>query len=259
MLINHASEMSEPAVSIITPSYNAEKTLRLTADSVFAQTFSDWEWIIVDDGSQDNTAKILRCLSDQDTRLRLIANTVNEGPAKSRQKALSLARARYIVFLDADDLWLPEKLERQIRFMQDKNVALSFTSYRRINEDGRETGRLISVPSLLTYSDLLKNTAIANSTVIVDRIATGDFSIIDVPYEDYATWLSLLKRGFVAYGMQDDLMRYRVSRNSDSSNKWRGISRVWYIYRQVEEITFLPSVFCISYYAWRALLKRLRF
>lgn len=246
---------SLPLISIITPAYNAAQFLRLTIESVLQQTVQEWEMLIVDDASSDNTSDIATELSNRDDRIILFRQAKNNGPALARNAALERARGRYIAFLDSDDLWLPEKLACQLTFMQNYNNAFTYTCYRRITENGNVCGRLIRMPDQLNYRQLLKNTAIATSTVIVDRDKTGPFKMIRTYYDDYALWLSLLKKGFVAYGIQDDLMRYRVVSKSVSRSKRNSARWVWRIYRDVETLGFPYAAWCFLNYAWRAYRK----
>ncbi len=250
---------TSPAVSIVTPAYNAARHIRETIASVSAQTFPDFELLIVDDFSTDETASVVQALAEKDRRIRLIRQECNSGPAAARQRALDAAKARYIAFLDSDDIWLPSKLEDQLAFMRKTNAALTFTAFRRISEDGTCTGRLIGVPRRLSYRGLLKNTAIATSTVIVDRTKTGPLSMTRTYYDDYALWLSILRSGHIAYGLRQDLMRYRVVSRSVSRNKRRSAFWVWRLYRDVEKVSLLRAIWCFMNYAVRASIKYRRF
>jgi teichuronic acid biosynthesis glycosyltransferase TuaG len=246
-------------VSIITPAWNAERFLRASIESVRVQTFGDWQMLIADDCSADGTAALVESYAAEDSRVRLIRCKENGGPARARQASLDQADGRYIAFLDSDDLWLPTKLERQIAFMHAKRAALSYTSFRRVNEDGSTVGRQIRVPSSLTYRQLLSNTAIATLTAMVDRSVAGDIAMIDEGYDDLCLWLSVLRRGHVAYGLQEDLARYRVRGSSVSSRPLRSAGWVWKIYRNVEHLSMMDSAWCLTNYGVRAYAKRLRF
>jgi len=246
-------------VSIVTPAYNAARHIKETIASVQAQTLTDWELLVVDDCSKDETASVVQGLSNEDSRVHLIRQEKNGGPAAARQRALDAARGRYIAFLDSDDIWLPGKLKVQLAFTRESDAALTFTAFRRISEDGSGTGRLIGVPRLLSYRDLLKNTAIATSTVIVDRAKTGPLSMTRTYYDDYALWLSILRRGHLAHGLPQDLMRYRVVSRSVSRNKGRSAYWVWRLYRDVEKLGLLDACWCFVNYGMRASLKYRRF
>jgi len=211
--------------------------------------------IVVDDCSTDATADILRSFAAGDSRIRYVRHSQNGGPARARDTALKLAKGRFIAFVDSDDLWLPNKLEGQLAFMREKDAAISFTQFRRINRDATQCGGSIRIPPSLTYRQLLKNTAITTSTVILDRAKTGEFSIINTYYDDYALWLELLRRGFVAHGLQEDLTRYRVVGRSVSRNKLRSAFWVWRIYRDIEKLNLPYAMWCFANYTWHATLK----
>jgi teichuronic acid biosynthesis glycosyltransferase TuaG len=248
-----------PTVSIITPSWNVEGLIGETIESVQAQTFGDWELLIADDCSKDNTPAVIEGYAQQDKRIRLIRQPRNGGPALARQAALEQANGRFVAFLDSDDLWLPSKLERQISFARERRAALSFTAFRRINENGSVTGRLITVPVSLTYQQLLKNTSIATLTALVDREIAGNIAMKNEPYDDFCLWLSILKPGHVAYGLNEDLARYRVRGVSVSSRPMRSAGWVWHIYRNVEQLSPAKSAWCFAHWGARAWLKRREF
>ena len=248
-----------PLVSIITPSWNVERLIGETIESVQAQTLGDWELLIADDCSTDKTATVVERYAAKDPRIKLIRQPRNGGPALARQAAIEQAQGRFIAFLDSDDLWLPAKLERQIAFAGERRAALSFTAFRRINEDGSATGRLIPVPDSLNYEQLLKNTSIATLTAIVDRDVAGNIAMKNEPYDDFCLWLSILKPGHIAYGLNEDLARYRVRGVSVSSRPLRSAGWVWHIYRNVEQLPLLKSAWCFAHWSTRAWLKRRQF
>jgi teichuronic acid biosynthesis glycosyltransferase TuaG len=246
-------------VSIITPSWNVAMLIGETIASVQAQTMTDWELLIADDCSTDQTAAIVESHAALDPRVKLIRQPRNGGPALARQAAIDRAQGRFIAFLDSDDLWLPAKLERQIAFARAKRAALSYTAFRRINETGSVTGRLIEVPAFLNYEQLLKNTSIATLTALVDRDIAGNIAMKNEPYDDFCLWLSILKRGHVAHGLNEDLARYRVRRSSVSSHPLRSAGWVWHIYRNVEQLSPVKSARCFAHWGARACLKRREF
>jgi teichuronic acid biosynthesis glycosyltransferase TuaG len=240
---------------VVTPAYNAGRTLAETVASLQAQSLGDWEMLIVDDASQDDTRALMARLAAQDARIRPMVQERNAGPARARDRALLAARGRYIAFLDSDDLWLPEKLERQLEFMQRRNAAFSFTGFRRMSADGARLGRRIHVPERLTYGQLLGNTAIATSSAIIDRETTGPFRMTETYYDDFALWLEITRRGFAAAGLDLDLMRYRVVGGSVSRNKTRSARMVWRTYREVERLGLARASWSFVRYATNALLK----
>ena len=246
--------MDDQLVSIITPAYKAEKIIAETIRSVQAQSYPHWEMLVVEDGSPDGTADVVAGFASSDDRVHLIRQA-NAGPAMARQKALDQARGRYISFLDSDDLWLPGKLERQLAFMDRERASFTYTAYRRIQADGSGLGHLIEVPAQMTYHRLLGNTAIATSTVLIDRVATGDFRMTKTYYDDFVLWLNILKRGHVARGLNEDLMRYRVMGESVSRNKVKSARMVWQTYREIERLTLPVATVHFGRYTLHALRK----
>jgi teichuronic acid biosynthesis glycosyltransferase TuaG len=251
--------MKQDLVSIITPAYKAAAYIGQTIESVLAQTHGEWEMLIADDCSPDDTRAVVASWAARDARVRLIAMPKNGGPAAARNGALAQAQGRWIAFLDSDDLWLPSKLEHSIAHAQANAAALVFTGFRRISFDGARTGDYISVPRTLSYRQLLGNTAIATSTVLLDRAQCGDVRMKPVFYDDFACWLEILKRGFVAHGLDEDLMRYRVMPASVSRNKKRSAQEVWKAYRQVEHLGPVASAWHFASYALNALRKYRQF
>jgi teichuronic acid biosynthesis glycosyltransferase TuaG len=248
-----------PLVSIIMPSWNVERFIEETIHSVQTQTFQDWELLIVDDCSTDRTPQLVEAIAERDPRVKLIRQPKNGGPALARQASIDHAQGRFLAFLDSDDLWLPSKLERQIAFTREKHAALSYTAFRRIDETGSTTGRLIEVPASLDYDHLLKNTAIATLTALVDREIAGEVAMKNEGYDDFCLWLSILKPGHTAFGLNEDLARYRIRGSSVSSRPARSAKWVWHIYRNVEHLSLPKSAWCFAHWGARAWLKRRQF
>jgi teichuronic acid biosynthesis glycosyltransferase TuaG len=251
--------MSPELVSIITPAYRAAATVERTIESVLAQTHGEWELLIADDCSPDDTRERVAAWTRRDPRIRLIALEKNGGPAAARNAALERAQGRWIAFLDSDDLWLPQKLERSLAHARANQAALVFTGFRRISHDESHTGEYIGVPRTMTYRQLLGNTAIATSTVLLDRRQTGEVRMVSTYYDDFACWLAILRKGLVAHGLDEDLMRYRVMAASVSRNKKRSAQAVWKAYRQVEGLGVLASAWYFTRYAGNALRKYRKF
>lgn len=246
-------------VSIIMPAFRAESVIGDTIASVIAQTHTHWELLIVDDCSPDSTRERIAQWQARDPRISLIALERNGGPALARNAALERARGRWIAFLDADDLWLPRKLERSLEHARSQAAVFTFTGFRRITSDGSATGHYVSAPRSLSYRQLLGNTAIATSTVLLDRDGVGDIRMTKTYYDDFDCWLRLLKRGHLAYGLDEDLMRYRVMGQSVSRNKRRSAAHVWQAYRQLEQLSLPVACWYFSQYAIRGWLKYRRF
>ena len=245
-------------VSIITPSFNSSKYIKETVDSVLRQTYENWELIIVDDGSKDSSANIIQDLTNTDTRIKGFYFDKNRGASEARNYAISKAQGKYLAFLDSNDLWELEKLEKQISFMQTEDIAFSFSTYQPMSEDGSKLYSIIHAPKIVTYSAYLKNTIIGCLTVVIDREKAGDFEMPNIrSSHDMALWLLIMKRGFDAYGLDENLARYRIVSASNTSSKWRAAKDVWKIYREVEKLSFLYSSWCFLNYAFNALVKRI--
>ena len=214
--------------------------------------------LIVDDYSSDNSIELIQSIANQDSRIKLIALNDNVGAAEARNKALAQASGKYIAFLDSDDLWMPNKLEKQINFMQSKKYAFSFTAYQPISEDGSQFFSIINVPSEIDYHSYLKNTIIGCLTVMIDKEQTGDFRMPNIrSSHDMALWLELMKRGFSAYGLDESLAYYRLVSNSNTSIKWKAATEVWDVYRKVEGLNVFYSAICFIGYVYNALKKRI--
>ena len=248
-------------ISIVTPVYNAASFICQTIKMVQKQTYENWELILVDDGSKDNSVEIIEAflLENPDSRIRLIKKGCNEGAALTRNRGIKEAKGRYIAFLDADDVWLPEKLEAQMKFMQEKNAGFVFSAYEFGDEEAVGTGRIVQVPQTLSYKKALSRTVIFTTTVLLDteKIDKELIYMPNVPSEDSATWWQILRVGHVAYGLDQVLAIYRRPAKSLSSNKLKAIQRIWYLYRKVEKLSFVQSAFCFVGWAYRATVRRI--
>jgi glycosyltransferase involved in cell wall biosynthesis len=245
-------------ISIITPTYNSEYYIRETIRSVQQQTFADWEMLVVDDCSSDSTLSIIKELASHDARIRILPLAKNSGAAIARNTALDAAIGTHIAFLDADDLWLPEKLEKQIAFMGN-NVAMSFTAYQVIDKEGVPTNKTIDLDGMqcVNYRDMLqKKATLGCSTVMLNR---NKLSMYRMPIirtgQDYALWLRILKDGHNAYCLPEILTQYRIVPGSISRNKVKKALRQWQIYREFENIGLLPSAWFFMNYAYRAISR----
>jgi len=246
-------------VSIITPLYNSEEFIKDTVDSVLSQTYTNWEMVIVDDASTDKSVPIIQELIDGDGRVKLLRLPKNVGAAQARNRALELCSGRFIAFLDSDDVWYPEKLEKQLGFMLAKNIPISYTSYELINEFGHMMGRTVKSVPVLTQIDYLKNTIIGFSTSMIDANLVGNnFRFTDIrTRQDASLWITLLGEGFCAYGMKDVMVKYRIHRESISSNKVNAAIQVWKLYFRIHRIGLLKSAYYFIYYAINAIKKRM--
>ncbi|MDA7794265.1 glycosyltransferase family 2 protein [Flavobacteriales bacterium] len=245
-------------ISIITPSYNSSLFIEECIRSVQKQSYTNWEMLIVDDCSKDNSLELIQSFADKDSRIKLIALSQNVGAAEARNKALIQAKGKYIAFLDSDDLWLPNKLMKQIDFMSKTSCAFSFTAYQPMSENGDQFFSIINVPAEINYHSYLKNTIIGCLTVVIDKEQTGDFKMPNIrSSHDMALWLDIMKRGFSAHGINENLAYYRIVSNSNTAQKWKAATEVWDVYRKVENLNLLYSAFCFISYVFNALKKRI--
>jgi glycosyltransferase involved in cell wall biosynthesis len=251
--------MATSLISIITATYNSESEVINTYKSITLQSYENWMWLVTDDCSTDKTLVILKDIAEQDSRVKVFSNKANSGAAVSRNNSLNHANGDFIAFIDSDDTWGIDKLEKQLAFMND-DVDFSFTAYCLIDEQGNPLGKTIDVnqSSTFTYDDMLKKKAtLGCSTVMLRR---GAFIDITMPLlrtgQDYATWLKLLKTGKKAHILNEVLTSYRIMPNSISRNKFKKAKRQWQIYREVEKLPLIKSAICFSFYAWRAVFRK---
>lgn len=247
--------MSE-LVSIIIPVYNAEKFIRDTVASIKAQTYDNYEVLLVDDGSTDNTVSVMREIEND--RIK-IYESEGKSAAAARNTGIKNAKGRYIAFIDADDLWDPEKLSKQISFMNENDAAFSFTGYEFADENGVSVNKIVTVPHTITYRQALKNTTIFTSTVIFDlnKLSKEDIYMPFIKSEDTATWWRLLRNGVKAYGLNESLTLYRRSGSTLSSDKMEAIRRIWNLYRESEHLSVPYSAYCFIFWAIRAVIRRI--
>lgn len=242
-------------VSIIMPAYNVSEFIALSIESVLNQTLQDWELLIVNDCSSDNTASIVGSYLC-DSRLKLINNNVNLGGAASRNVAIEAAQGRYIAFLDADDLWVANKLEVQVRFMQENHISFSFTSYITMTEAGCLMDR-IEVPKCVSFSKLLKHNYIGCLTAIYDAQPFGKIYMPLVrKRQDFALWLELLKRFDCAYGLNECLGFYRIRSGSLSASKTDALRFYWHVLRTVGGCNPVSASFYTMCYLFIVVLKK---
>ncbi|PHD75781.1 glycosyl transferase [Bacillus sp. AFS043905] len=248
-------DMERDMVSIITPSYNSKEFIGNAIQSVKDQTYGNFEMIIIDDGSKDNSVLAIKSLINNDKRIKLISLSENVGAAEARNIGIVKARGRFIAFLDSDDIWYPGKLKKQVDFMKKNNIAFSFTSYEMITEVGEKTHNIVRAPKKVDYHGLLKNTIIGCLTVMLDTNKIGKIKMPNCKPEDTALWLKLLKEDLIAYGMPQVLAQYRLVDGSVSSNKIKAAQHLWNLYRKQENLPFPKSLWYFSHYALNAIKK----
>lgn len=252
--------MTEDIISIIVPVYNVENFITETMESVRVQTYTHWELLLIEDGSSDRSAEIIEAYAEKtgDKRIRLIRQPSNLGAARARNRGVAQARGRYIAYLDADDLWHPEKLKRELAFLKAKNAAFVFTGYEFADEQGRGTGKIVRVPETLNYRQALKNTTIFTTTVMFDmeKISKEELEMPVIKSEDTALWWKILRSGHIAYGLDENLASYRRAGRTLSSNKLEAVRRIWNLYRKAEGMGIFSSAFHFCFWAARAVKRR---
>lgn len=248
--------MDNNKVSIITPVYNGEKYIEETIRSVIAQSYSNWEMLIFNDNSKDNTLNIVKKYVELDNRIKLINSSLNVGVIKARNKLIELSVGKYIAFLDADDYWHSEKLCRQTKFMEENNVLISCTDYFRIFEDGKIINKIITKEKI-SYDDMLKNNYMGCLTVMYNSKELGKrYFPVREKNEDYALWLEIIKEVGNVYGINETLAYYRVLSKSRSSNKFKTAKDRWKIYREVEKLSLVKSIYYFFCYGMMILKKQ---
>jgi glycosyltransferase involved in cell wall biosynthesis len=232
------------------PSFNSERFISDSLNSILEQTFADWEVIVSDDFSNDKTKYIVYPFIQKDDRIKLIESDRNCGPALARNKAIERAKGRYIAFLDSDDLWLPEKLEKQINFMTLNKSVLCFTAYGKIDEEGN-VGKTIRAPKRINYKQLLRTCSIGILTAMYDSKQLGKQYMPDLfSVEDYGLWLRITRKGYEAHGINEKLAMYRVRKHGISRNKIKKAKYQWRVYRDLEKISFFKSLFYMGFYSY---------
>ncbi|MFW6271393.1 MAG: glycosyltransferase family 2 protein [Bacillota bacterium] len=245
--------MNKYLISIITPIYNSKEFISETIESVLSQSYNNWEIIIVDDCSTDNGVNIVKKYQKNNDRIKLIELEKNSGAAIARNTAIKNANGRYIAFLDSDDLWHPDKLKKQIQFMQKNDYAFTYTNYQKMTESGELTNEIVKSPSKLDYEKALHTNYIGCLTAIYDTKKLGKLYMPEIrKRQDYGLWLKILKQ-VDGYGLDENLAYYRVRNNSVSSNKLNLIKYNWKLYRKIENL----SIFESSYYIFYTIILKL--
>lgn len=245
-------------VSIIIPIYNAAKYLEETIKSVENQTYQDYEAILIDDGSNDNSLEIAKKHAIENPKIKIIKSE-HQGVSKARNIGIESAKGRYLTFLDADDIWLPNKLEEQINFIKENNYAFVYCNFKILSDDGKKISREIKTGDKLDYKKALKNIRILTITAMIDlnKIPKELCYMPNIMNEDVATWWRILKNGFVAYGQNKVLAYYRQTKNSRSAKKHITAYYRWKLYRKQEKLGFFYSLNCFAHYTINAIIKRI--
>ena len=243
--------MKKGLVSIIMPTYNCGKFIAETIKTVIEQTYTNWELVIVDDCSKDDTEQVVS--SFEDTRIRYYRLEQNSGAAVARTTAMKYADGEYMAFLDSDDLWKKDKLEKQLKFMKNNKYNFTCTAYEQVDEEGNKLGKIIKTKKKAGYNRILLDCPVGNSTVMYNVAALGKFEVPNIrKRNDDALWLQMLKKEKYIYGMNDVLMEYRIRSNSISSNKLDLVKYHWKLYREIEHLSVPRSAFHIC---WWGMIK----
>lgn len=246
----------EDLVSIITPTYNCGKYIGETIESVLNQSYKNWEMIIVDDCSTDNTKEVVEKYVKKDNRIKYFFLEENSGAAVARTKAMKIASGKYMAFLDSDDIWFPDKLEKQLSFMKENNYNFTCTAYEQVDENGNPLNKIIRTKKKTDYNGVLLSCPVGNSTVMYNVEKLGKFVVPNIrKRNDDALWLQILKKEKFIYGMPDVLMKYRVRSNSISRSKVKLIKYHWKLYREIEHLSILRSSFHIICWVLLKILK----
>jgi teichuronic acid biosynthesis glycosyltransferase TuaG len=223
---------NEKFVSIIMPAYNCEKYVAEAINSVISQTYQSWELLVIDDGSKDNTLKIINGFGSKDSRIRPIQNEKNIGVSETRNIGIVLASGEWIAFLDSDDMWEKTKLEKQLKVAEENSAEFLFTGSSYINEEGKPFKGILEVPEEVSYKKLRNHNVISCSSVLIQKRFLDNIKMEkDEMHEDYAVWLRVLRTGVKAYGVNEPLLIYRISRNSKSGNKMKTVKMTYKVFR----------------------------
>lgn len=249
--------LENPKVSIITPAYNAEQFLVYTVESVLRQTYQNWELFILDDGSTDDTFSSAKALAACDSRIHAVKNEENMGVAATRNRGIEMAKGDYIAFLDSDDVWREDKLERQIALLQSTGAAIAYNSYSFIDKENNVIGKPYIVPVTTSFQKMLSENVIGLSTAIVERDLLKRYRFNSAYYhEDYVFWMDLLRDGAKAVGDKDCLVQYRVMEGTRSANKLNAAKHRWKAYRNALGLSVLKSTVAFCGYVAAGLRKR---
>lgn len=245
-----------PVVSVVMPVYNAQRFLELAIRSVLEQSFADWELLLVDDASVDDSLSIAARYAELDPRIRLLRNKENIGVAETRNRGIRAARGTWIALLDSDDLWKPEKLEKQLELARDSGAELIYCSYALIDENGVSCCADFLVPEETNVDSLLQRSVISCSTALIRRDLLLEHPFCgEYTHEDLVLWLDLLQAGCRACGCREVLAAYRLSENSRSGNKLKAAAGRWLVFRRHMHLSLLRSSVLFLRYALAATQK----
>lgn len=253
-LVNENNVVSE-LVSIIMPAYNCEKFIEDSIESVISQEYSNWELIIIDDCSNDNTSQVIEKYCNYDSRIKYYKNEINKGVSFTRNRAIQLSKGTWIAFLDSDDIWSQDKLVKQLKFAVSKQVNFIFTAATFIDTEGERYNYVFNVPYKVNYRQLLKQNVISCSSVLIRKEMIVNHKMEnDSIHEDFGAWLKILRTEEYAYGIDEPLLIYRISKNSKSGNKIKSLAMTYGTYRFAGINHFL-SMYYIVWYSLNGIKK----
>lgn len=248
--------MSTCIVSIITPCHNSSSFIRMTIDSVLAQDYQNWEMLITDDGSTDDSVSIIEEYARKDERIKLFRlDTASGSPAAPRNKSISEAKGKYIAFLDSDDIWEPGKLTEQVTFAEKNNYAVVYSYYEKMSYNGERNRRVVRTADRYTYNDIIKTDGVPWLTLMIRMDAVGDLRFVKEDKEDYIFLMALLRKGYTAYNTCKMHAAYREAQTSRSGNKFRMLRGQWNAIRKYENLSFFKASYCLAVYAFCGLRK----
>lgn len=238
-----------PKVSIIIACYNSQTTIARTINSILCQSFNNWELVIVDDCSTDNSAEVIKSYAEKDSRIIYLKTDQNTcSPSSPRNIGIEYATGQYITFVDSDDIWLPDKLDMQIREIENYGYDLVYSYYEKVNHKYKRKNRVVKTKESVNYNDMLKSNHIPLLTAMIRKSDISDIRFKNIPNEDYCFWLDILKKGITAHNIGEVTALYRVSKRSRSSNKWKMAHGFWHIIRHHQKIGFTRScIYMVSY------------
>ncbi|MBQ8623918.1 MAG: glycosyltransferase family 2 protein [Oscillospiraceae bacterium] len=247
---------NNPLISVVMPAYNAQKFIEEAINSVIAQTYSNWELIVIDDCSSDGTCKTAEGFAASDLRIKLIKNEVNMNVAKTRNRGFDLCSGEYVALLDSDDVWYPEKLEKQLKAALDSSADVVYCSYEIIDTENAKACNDFIVPETTDFDTALYKSVISCSTVLLSKEIVGNYRFeTDFYHEDLALWLKILGDGYSAVGVTDVLAKYRLVQGSRAYNKINSAIGRWKIYRDYLNLPLLKSIWAFAKYMVLGLKK----
>ena len=251
-----ADKNKTPLVSVIMPAYNAEKYIRAAIESVIRQTYENWELIVLDDGSTDSTAQTVKRMAEGDSRIRFCPNERNMGVAATRNRGFDLARGDYVALLDSDDVWLPQKLEKQLALAAGTKADIIYTSYYIIDKNGDKSRDDYIVPAETSFESMLEENHIGCSTAMLEKSIVKKYRFDgSYAHEDYVLWLQLLEAGYSAAGLTEPLVKYRFHAGSRASDKLNAAKNRWSIYRKYLKLPLGKSIVSLARYAMAGVRK----